>query len=113
MLTGKIATTPSADSGVVANALSSLGIETTAETLAHALRHSLHRISDGPFAALASSMQPEVLVAGLTAIGIEPIFIDVARKRMTAAGAFPDAMLDAVIERSVHAYIGEVVGTPM
>ncbi len=113
MLIGKIVATPSADGGVVANALSSLGIDTRAETLAHALRHSLHQISDGPFAALASSMQPEVLVAGLTAIGIEPIFIDVARKRMTAAGASPDAMLDAVIERSVHAYIGEVVGAPV
>lgn len=113
MLVEKIVAAQDAVHGRVADALHALGIETTAETLAHAMRHSLHQIAGGPFAALVGSMEPQALVAGLEDIGVEPIFIDIARKRMTAAGAEPNALLDAEIERSVHAYIGDVVGTPM
>ncbi len=113
MLVEKIVASQAAAAGHVADALHSLGIETTAETLAHAMRHSLHQISCGPFAALVGSMEPRALVSALKDIGVEPIFIDIARKRMTAAGAAPNALLDAEIERSVHAYIGDVVGTPV
>lgn len=113
MLVEKIVAMQIAGAGRVADALNSLGIDTTAETLAHAMRHSLHQIACGPFAALAGSMEPQALVSGLTDIGVEPIFIDIARKRMISAGGEPNALLDAEIERSVHAFIGDVVGTPM
>lgn len=113
MLVEKIVASQASATGRVADALHSMGIETTAETLAHAMRHSLHQISSGPFAALVGSMEPQALVSGLKDIGVEPIFIDIARKRMTAAGAEPNTLLDAEIERSVHAYIGDIVGTPV
>jgi hypothetical protein len=95
--------------GTVKDVLQSLGIATTAETLAHALRHSLHQISSGPFAALAASMPAPALVEGLVGLGVEPLFIELARRRMIAEGGTSDAVLDAEIERHVIDFVGAVV----
>ncbi|GJD87720.1 hypothetical protein BHAOGJBA_1225 [Methylobacterium hispanicum] len=97
--------------GAVADALRSLGLATTAETLAHALRHSLHQVSAGPFAALVAHMPANVLVADLVGLGVEPLYIEIARRRMVEAGGASAPALDEEIERHVLDYVAGVVGS--
>lgn len=111
MLVEKIVATGPATGadGAVAVALQSLGLTTTAETLAHAMRHLLHQASSAPFAALATNMPASELVEGLVALGVEPIFIEIARRRMVADGGGIDPILDAEIERHVLDFVSSVV----